>query len=104
MNEPFDFDVATIPIAQIPAMLAHLAALQSALAARLMTKPLPLVSEATATPDVEDRFLTVEEVAQRVRRSTKWVYRRVKNLPFARQLGPCSWVFSQRGLDKWLAR
>ncbi len=95
-----DLDPSSIPISQIPAVLSALAALQSALAARLMTPP----PAAPSTDVGKDTLLTVRECAQRLRRSTKWVYRRTKTLPFARQLGPRSWVYSEKGLEKWLAR
>jgi len=94
-----DLDPSAIPINQIPAVLSALAAFQSALAARLLIpEPAPPASDVD-----KDRFLTVRECAQRLRRSTKWVYRRTKTLPFARCLGPRSWVFSEKGMEKWLA-
>jgi predicted DNA-binding transcriptional regulator AlpA len=96
-----EFDPASIPVEQIPAVLAAFAAWQNALAARLMATS-PTIAE-TAT-ETDDRLLTVQECAERLRKSTKWVYRRTKTLPFARCLGPRSWVFSQRGLEKWLAQ
>ena len=96
-----EFDPASIPVEQIPRALVAVAAWQSALAARLILTPSP---SHEPMAEAEDRLLTVRECAERLRRSTKWVYRRVKTLPFARCLGPRSWVFSQRGLEKWLAR
>jgi predicted DNA-binding transcriptional regulator AlpA len=96
-----EFDPASIPVEQIPFALTAFAAWQSALAARLMATPAAIVETSIET---EDRLLTVQECADRLRKSTKWVYRRTKTLPFARCLGPRSWVFSQKGLDKWLAR
>jgi predicted DNA-binding transcriptional regulator AlpA len=95
-----EFDPAPIPVEQIPAVLTAFAAWQSALAARLMATPATIVKTATEN----DRLLTVQECAARLRKSTKWVYRRTKTLPFSRCLGPRSRVFSQRGLEKWLAR
>jgi predicted DNA-binding transcriptional regulator AlpA len=95
------FDPASIPVEQIPRVLVALAAWQTALAARLISTPSQSHEPKT---EAEDRLLTVRECAERLRRSTKWVYRRVKTLPFARCLGPRSWVFSQRGLEKWLAQ
>jgi predicted DNA-binding transcriptional regulator AlpA len=95
-----DLDPSAIPISQIPAALSALAALQSALAARLMIAP----AAAPASDVDKDNLLTVRECAQRLRRSTKWVYRRTKPLPFARCLGPHSWVFSEKGMEKWLAQ
>jgi predicted DNA-binding transcriptional regulator AlpA len=96
-----EFDPASIPVEQIPQVLAAFAAWQSALAARLMATPAAIAETATET---DDRLLTVQECAERLRKSPKWVYRRTRTLPFARCLGPRSWVFSQRGLEKWLAQ
>lgn len=96
-----ELDPASVPVEQIPQVVAALAAWQIALVARLIATPLT-IAERVTEPD--DRLLTVRECADRLRKSTKWVYRRNKTLPFARCLGPRSWVFSQQGLEKWLAR
>ena len=95
------FDPALIPVAQIPNALVALAAWQSCLAARLIAMPLV---DPRPSIETEDRMLTVRECAERLRRSPKWVYRHNKTLPFARCLGPRSWVFSKKGLEKWLAQ
>ena len=100
-------DPASIPAGDIPAALSALAALQAALAARLMTLGAPVKigpeNGATMAGD-SDAMLTVSEAAARLRRSTKWIYKRCKTLSFARRLGPRSWVFSSAGLERWLAR
>jgi predicted DNA-binding transcriptional regulator AlpA len=96
-----EFDPASIPAEQIPVILAAFAAWQSALVARLMATPATIAETAT---EADDHLLTVQECAERLRKSPKWVYRRTKTLPFAVCLGPRSWVFSQRGLEKWLVR
>jgi predicted DNA-binding transcriptional regulator AlpA len=98
-----NIDPSAIPADKIPAVLSALAALQGALAARLIVSA-ETAANGPATDNDRDTLLTVAETAERLRRSPKWVYRRVKTLPFARCLGPRSWVFSQRGLEKWLAR
>jgi predicted DNA-binding transcriptional regulator AlpA len=97
----FSVDPSSVPIEEIPATLSMLAALQGALAARLLNAASATGSELAT--ETSDRMLTVKECAERLRRSTKWVYRRNKTLPFARCLGPRSWVFSQKGLEKWLS-
>jgi hypothetical protein len=94
-----ELDIAAIPAADIPAALAQLAAWQSQLAARLMTAPAP-----EAAADEPDRMLTPREAAELLRRSTKWISRHRRSLPFGRRLGPRSWVYSELGLRKWLAR
>jgi predicted DNA-binding transcriptional regulator AlpA len=97
-----NIDPACVPLEQVPAMIAALAGLEVALAARLLSAA-PAAGSEPATA-AEDRMLTVKECAERLRRSPKWVYRRNKTLPFARCLGSRSWVYSQRGLEKWLAQ
>jgi predicted DNA-binding transcriptional regulator AlpA len=96
-----DFDPSSIPVEQIPAVLAAFAAWQSSLAVRLIATP---ATTAETALEKEDRMLTVRECADRLRKSPKWVYRRTKTLPFARCLGPRSWVFSEKGLEKWLSQ
>ena len=98
-----NIDPSAIPADKIPAVLSALAALQGALAARLIASTEAATNGSVSVHD-HDTLLTVAETAERLRRSPKWVYRRVKTLPFARCLGPRSWVFSQQGLEKWLAR
>jgi predicted DNA-binding transcriptional regulator AlpA len=83
-------------------MIAALAGLEIALAARLLNVA-PATNSQPASA-VEDRMLTVKECAERLRRSIKWVYRRVKTLPFARKLDNRAWVFSEKGLEKWLSQ
>jgi Helix-turn-helix domain len=94
-----DFDPLTVPAADIPAALSTLAAWQAQLAARLLVAPAQ-----PAAPTDEDVLLTADEAATILRRSAKWLYRRAPKLPFARRLDNRSWVFSKRGLEKWLAR
>lgn len=99
---PLDIDPAAVALCDIPATLAALAALQTALAARLMTaEPAP----SPVAPATVDRMLTVKELAERLRCSVKTIYRRVEagKLPFARRNGH-GWLFSEAGLSKWLAR
>jgi len=96
----FDIDATSIPDDQIPAAIAALAALQTALVTRLMTRA---PAEPGAQPD-DDTLLTAAEAAAMLRRSPKWLYRRSRTLPFAHRLDGRSLVFSKRGLEKWLAR
>jgi Helix-turn-helix domain len=87
------FDVDTIPREAIPRLIV-------ALAARLLDAPEPAEPEA-AEPD---KLLTTEEAAALLRRSTKWISRHRRSLPFARKLSARSWVYSEQGLRRWLAR
>lgn len=86
-------DISTIPREKIPALIA-------ALAARLLEpEPVP-----EAADDHDDRLLTAAEASAILRRSTKWISRHRRSLPFARKLSERSWVYSEQGLRKWLAR
>jgi hypothetical protein len=88
-----DFDPAAVPRERIPALI-------TALAARLIEpEPAPETVE-----EPEDRMLTAAEASEILRRSMKWISRHRKNLPFARKLGPRSWVYSEQVLRRWLAR
>jgi hypothetical protein len=92
-----DLNIDAISIGEIPAVLAQLAAYQAQLAARLMV-PAP-------EPEAdEDKLLTTLEAAKLLRRSTKWISRHRRSLPFARKLSERSWVYSEQGLRRWLAR
>jgi predicted DNA-binding transcriptional regulator AlpA len=78
----------------------QVAVVQSALTASLANG----AGEApAATAPEPDTMLTIQEAAQRLRRSTKWLYRRARTLPFARRVGR-SLVFSRAGLEKWVAK
>ena len=88
-----ELDISTIPREKIPALIA-------ALAARLL-EPAP---EPEAVDDHDDRLLTAVEASAVLRRSTKWISRHRRNLPFARKLSERSWVYSEQGLRRWLAR
>jgi hypothetical protein len=92
-----DLNIDAISVSEIPAVLAQLAAYQAQLAARLMV-PAP-------EPEAdEDKLLTAAEASQILRRSTKWISRHRRSLPFARKLSERSWVYSEQGLRRWLAR
>jgi hypothetical protein len=92
-----DLNIDAISISEIPAVLAQLAAYQAQLAARLIV-PAP-------EPEAdEDKLLTAAEASAVLRRSTKWLSRNRKRLPFARRLEPRSWTYSEQGLRRWLAR
>ncbi len=64
--------------------------------------PLPVAVE--ATPEAEDRLLTVQEAAEALSVTPDWLYRRSKSLPFARHLSRKQLRFSEQGLRKWAAR
>jgi hypothetical protein len=85
----------------IARLLAQLAAVQSAIAARLI-----VAAAATngAAPVVADELLSVLEVAKLLKRTPRWVWRSQKKLPFLRRVGGRGLIASRRELETWLAR
>ena len=51
---------------------------------------------------MEDRLLTIEEAAERLKTSKDWLYRAWRKLPFAVKLSRKQLRFSERGLQKFL--
>jgi hypothetical protein len=86
-------DPAAVPRAQIPALIA-------ALAARLL-EPAPEPESEAADDDV---WLTAAQVAAELNCSPKFVYRHAPTWPFSKRLGARSYRFSQAGLRRWRER
>jgi predicted DNA-binding transcriptional regulator AlpA len=83
--------------AEIPILLSQVAALQSALAARLLS-----VQDYRQSASSEDRLLTVEEAALRLGTSEDWLYRNAPKLPFTVRLAPRQLRFSSQGIERYL--
>src|SRR5262245_876757 len=79
----------------IPGILAQLAALQIALAARLVQK------SATEPAGDNDRLVDVQEAAEKLGFSTDWLYKHHHRLPFTVKVGGAL-RFSQFGIDRWI--
>ena len=91
--------IATVPREQLPALLAHLAALQAAVAARLAATPPPPpppIGEA-------DTILDVSEAARLARRSVSWMRKCGHTVPgFCQPTGKGGRVgWSRRALLAW---
>ena len=80
-------DPGNISTEKIVPIMAQVAALQLALATRLITE-----SEENGRDD-SDTLLTVEEAAAKLKCSQDWLYRKSKKLPFAVRVG---WGFQPR--------
>ena len=87
--------VATVAPGRIPALLSQLSALQSAMAARLIS------ADRDESVSAEDTLLTVDQAAERLGVSTDWLFRRSRTLPFVVRLGR-HLRFSNRGIDRYL--
>ena len=93
-----------VPVNQIAALLASLAAEQARLAAVqgvLVTRL--LASQSAATDESVDQLLTAEEVAKALGVTRRWVQRRARRLPFARRLSAHAVRYSESGLKRWMA-
>jgi excisionase family DNA binding protein len=90
-----ELDIASVPRNRIAAVIA-------ALAARLLAEPEESAAPASPTSEPE-KMLTVEEVAERLRCSTKKIYRLAPKVQWARKVG-AGWLFSRNGLENWLTR
>jgi excisionase family DNA binding protein len=87
---------ALVPLPQLLALLAHVAALQSVLTARLLAAEAP-----SGAPAEADHLLTIQQAAQRLQCSPDWLYRRTTTLPFMRRMGGHVRVSAQ-GLDHYV--
>lgn len=96
-------DPTLIPQERIAPMLAQLAALQTALAARLITGYSPGHEGPPATPQDQEDLLTPGEAAALLTVSVDWMYRHAAGLPFTRRLSRKALRFSRAGLLKWRA-
>lgn len=95
-------DPALVPHERIAAVLAQLAALQSALAARLILGP-GNGNQMQAPPQESEELLTAEQAAALLSVSVDWMYRHAGGLPFTKRLSRKALRFSRAGLLKWRA-
>lgn len=91
MELPSPTELASVPQAELPGLLAHLAALQAAIAARLAS-PETRVSGGNG--------LTVKEAAKRLGVSPEYIYKHKDRLPFVRRHGRRV-VCMDTGIDRW---
>jgi hypothetical protein len=94
--------VASVPLQQLPALLtevasaqSRLAAVEGALAARLLAAGAP-----QAQPD---RLLTIDEATERLRVTKDWLRRR-STLPFVVRLSDGVVRYSAAGIVRFIAR
>jgi predicted DNA-binding transcriptional regulator AlpA len=92
--------VGEVPAAELPAIVLRLAALQSAVAARLTAEA---TSAPAASEQAPEKLLDVRQAAERVGMSADWLYRHKDKLPFTRLVGTRTVRFSDAGITRWLA-
>ncbi len=92
--------VNDLPPEMISGVICQLAALQSVLAARLVSAVVGGNSHQDATRDHD--LLSVTEAARKLRVSKDWLYRN-KHLPFRIRMGRRI-LFSSRGIEKYICQ
>ncbi|OGF10423.1 MAG: hypothetical protein A2W00_08965 [Candidatus Eisenbacteria bacterium RBG_16_71_46] len=97
-------DVARAPRESLASLLADLAALQTAVAARLAVAAAEDRGQAHGAGP--DEMLTAELAARRTGMSRRQLYKRARagELPFARRVSARSVRFSARGIERWLTQ
>ncbi len=91
--------VNQLGVEEAAVMLAQVAAIQASLAARV-------ASAAHASPvkrAEDDRLISVDEAADRLGVTARWLYRHAPRLPFSRRLSRKALRFSELGLKRWQA-
>ena len=89
-----------LPIHIVAGLLAGIAAVQAALAARILV--LAAESAQTDSSRTEDTLLTANQAASRLAVSPDWVYRRASRLPFTVRLDRGALRFSTLGIERYL--
>ncbi len=88
------FDSAEVSDETIVPVMNQLAAIQSALAARLLARD--------AKPaNGEDQLLTIDQAASKLKTSKYWLYRNSQKLPFVVRIGK-NLRFSENGIELWI--
>jgi len=85
----------TAPIEGLPDLIAQVEGLKARLYARLSAP------SAAAVP--RDRLLNIKEAAEKLRRSTDWLYRHGGELPFVVRDGRLL-RFSEHGIEEYIRR
>jgi hypothetical protein len=100
---PDPHDLLELPVEQLPAVLVQLAALQAAVAARLVASDRRGGHHAREHDDGADVVLDVHEAARVARRSVSWMRKHGRTVPgFVQQTGHGGRVgWSRRALAEW---
>ena len=96
--------VKDIPAAAIPALLAQVAAVQAALAARLLEVQVEgAAPREEATTGHGGQWITAEEAATIAGLKRRWFYQH-KSMPFVRPISRKAIRINEPGLRKWMQK
>lgn len=93
--------IAVTPADQLAAVMAQLAAAQSAAAARILSDRSVAQASNSATTE-KDRYLSVTEVVDRFHVTPRWLYRNKKHLPHSQPTRK-TLLFPEAAITKWFA-
>lgn len=95
MTLPSPADLAAVPAEEIPAVMAQLAALQAALAVRLL--------EDRRDPESASQLIQIADAAAKLDCTVDWLYRHADEFAFTRRVSPKQLRFDLRGLERYLS-
>jgi hypothetical protein len=94
--------LAELTSAEATEILGLLRTIELTLLARQIQSLMP--ARPTTAADPEDRWLTPDEVAARLKRTRAWVYRQAQRWSFAKRPSRKTLLISERSLTRWLER
>lgn len=94
--------IEDLPREDLPELLSELEGLRARLQLRLSRPPTGRENGREEAPRTDDRLLDVEEVADRLDVTERYVYDRADDWPFTRRISPRKLRFSEEGLYRWL--
>ncbi|WP_447983230.1 helix-turn-helix domain-containing protein [Nitrospira sp. Nam74] len=95
--------IAETPTDSLAAVMAYLAACQSAVAARLVNGHHVNGREEHTIPEEKERYLTVPEVCEQFHVTEQWLYRHKKHLPHSQPTRK-TLLFPEARLRRWFER
>src|SRR5262245_45475242 len=93
-----------VPVDDIPALMTQCAAVQAALAARLLEARAQDEKFASEVIQDGDGWLTTEEAAELSRLGVRWLYRHWRAIPGAKKFSPRQLRFRESAFRKWLQK
>ena len=92
--------INALSVEEAALLLAQVAAIQAGLAVRIAS-----AGQSNSAPrrQEDDRLISVEDAAERLGVTTRWMYRHAGHLPFSRRLSRKALRFSELGLKRWQA-
>jgi hypothetical protein len=90
--------VAELSQSAVPGILTQIAALNSALAARMLQ-----AADARDVAQAPDVMLTLEQAGERIHETPEWIRRQAKKLPWVKRISRKKFLVSEQALTRWLA-